>query len=134
MTILRQSRRRFLKSMAATGTTALLAARLAPPLRAAAPAAPDPQGLREKIDHIIVIYQENRSFDHYFGAYRPPGGGAVAGLMDNDGRVDPRFTGLQKNPAGVPYGHLPLPWQLPGFAKATIDNRPFHLSPSSLSG
>jgi hypothetical protein len=40
-----------------------------------------------------------------------------------------RPTGLQKNAAGVPYGHLPLPWQLPGFANATIDNRPFRLSP-----
>jgi phospholipase C len=27
-----------------------------------------PQGI-EKIDHIIVIIQENRSFDHYFGTY-----------------------------------------------------------------
>src|SRR5262245_33733147 len=27
-----------------------------------------PQGL-EKIEHIIVIVQENRSFDHYFGTY-----------------------------------------------------------------
>jgi len=129
MRILRQSRRRFLKSVTATGTAALLAARFGPPLRAAAPTASDLQGLREKIDHIIVIYQENRSFDHYFGAYQPPGGGEVAGLLDKDGRVDARFIGLQKNAAGVPYGHLPLPWQLPGFANATIDNRPFHLSP-----
>jgi len=129
MRILRQSRRRFLKSVTATGTAALLAARFGSPLRAAATPASDLQGLREKIDHIIVIYQENRSFDHYFGAYQPPGGGEVAGLLDNDGRVDARFTGLQKNAAGVPYGHLPLPWQLPGFANATIDNRPFHLGP-----
>ena len=129
MRILRQSRRRFLKSATATGTAALLATRFGPPLRAAAPTASDLQGLREKIDHIIVIYQENRSFDHYFGAYQPPGGGEVAGLLDNDGRVDARFIGLQKNAAGVPYGHLPLPWQLPGFANATIDNRPFHLGP-----
>ena len=65
--MLRLSRRRFLKSVAATGTAALLTARFGPPARAAAPGAPDLQGLREKIDHIIVIYQENRSFDHYFG-------------------------------------------------------------------
>jgi len=55
-----------------------------------------------RIEHVIVIYQENRSFDHYFGAYRPPGGGAVAGLLDAAGQVDPRFTGIQKNPAGAP--------------------------------
>src|SRR5271170_6006299 len=96
MTILRRSRRSFLGSVAAAGSAALLAPRFAPPARAAAPAAADLGGLREKIDHIVVIYQENRSFDHYFGAYRPPGGGTVAGLLDSDGRVDPRFTGLQK--------------------------------------
>ncbi len=69
-------------------------------LRAATPTGPDLQGLRDKIDHIIVIYQENRSFDHYFGAYQRPGGGAVAGLLDREGRIDARFTGLQKNAAG----------------------------------
>ena len=128
MTILRQSRRRFLKSIAATGAVALAAGRFRPSVRAATGAAPDLQGLRDKIDHIIVIYQENRSFDHYFGAYQPPSGATVAGLLDRSGQIDARFTGLQKTAAGVPYGHLPF-WQVPGFANATIDNRPFHLSP-----
>ncbi|MGH7013042.1 MAG: alkaline phosphatase family protein [Stellaceae bacterium] len=129
MTILRQDRRNFLKSVAATGGAALLDARFAPQVRAAEPAAPDPRRLREKIDHIIVIYQENRSFDHYFGAYRSPHGGTVAGLLDRDGRVDPRFTGQQKNPAGVPYAYLPVPYQIPGFAHAVLENRPFPLAP-----
>ena len=128
MTILRQSRRNFLKSAAATGGAALLASRLPPPARAAAPAGPDLQGLRDKIDHIVVIFQENRSFDHYFGAYQPPGGAAVAGLLDHEGRIDRRFTGLQKNPAGAPYRYLPVPYQLPGFADALLDNRPFALA------
>ncbi len=129
MTILRQGRRSFLKSVAAAGGAALLASRFAPLARAAAPEAADRDGLREKIDHIIVIYQENRSFDHYFGAYRPPGGGAVAGLLDKDGKIDRRFTGLQKNAAGVPYVTLPLPYQVPGFQNALLDNRPFPLAP-----
>ena len=129
MTILKQGRRRFLKSLAATGGAALIDMRLAPLVRAAAPAAPDLKGLREKIDHIIVIYQENRSFDHYFGTYRPPGGGQVAGLLDREGRIDPRFTGLQKNAAGVPYTYLPVPYQLGGFAHAVLENRPFHMTP-----
>ena len=129
MTILRQSRRRFLKSVAVTGSAAFLSSRLPIAVRAATPTGPDLQGLRDKIDHIIVIYQENRSFDHYFGAYQRPGGGAVAGLLDREGRVDARFTGLQKNAAGVPYGYLPLPYELPGFANALIENRPFHLTP-----
>ena len=131
MTILRHSRRSFLKSVAATGSAALLASRLPRPLavRAATPSGPDLSGLRDKIDHIIVIFQENRSFDHYFGAYQRPGGGPVAGLLDREGRIDARFTGLQKNAAGVPYGYLPLPYEVPGFANALIENRPFYLTP-----
>jgi phospholipase C len=128
MTILRQSRRRFLKSVAATGTAALLATRFGPALRAATGAAPDLQGLRDKIDHIIVIFQENRSFDHYFGVYQPPSGAAVAGLLDRYGEIDQRFTGLQKNAAGAPYGYLPVPYELPGFADALLENRPFPLA------
>ncbi len=128
VTMLRHSRRKFLKSVAASGGAAVLMSRVPAPLRAA-PAAPDIHGLREKIDHIIVIYQENRSFDHYFGAYQPPGGGLVAGLLDREGRIDARFSGLQKNPAGVPYGYLPVPYQLPGFAGALIENGPFRLAP-----
>src|SRR6516225_1928524 len=131
MTILRHSRRSFLKSVAATSGAALLASRLPRPLavRAATPSGPDLSGLRDKIDHIIVIFQENRSFDHYFGAYQRPGGGPVAGLLDREGRIDARFTGLQKNAAGVPYGHLPVPYEVPGFANALIENRPFYLTP-----
>ncbi|MGB8181592.1 MAG: alkaline phosphatase family protein, partial [Stellaceae bacterium] len=114
MTILRQGRRNFLKSIAATGGAALLNTRFASLVRAAEPAAPDLPQLREKIDHVVVIYQENRSFDHYFGAYQSPHGATVAGLLNRNEHVDPRFTGLQKNPAGVPYTYLPLPYQIPG--------------------
>jgi phospholipase C len=121
------SRRRLLRA-AAFGGTALAAPR---PIRraVAAAAAPDPAALREKIDHIIVIYQENRSFDHYFGAYRPPGGGAVAGLLDGEGNLDPRFAGTQKNAAGAVYPYLPVPYNIPGFAGALLPNQPFHLAP-----
>jgi len=129
MTILRQSRRRFLKSLAASGSAAFLASPLPVPVRAATPAGPDLGGLRDKIEHVVVIFQENRSFDHYFGVYQPPGGGAAAGLLDHDGELDPRFTGLQKNAAGVPYGYLPVPFQVPGFQDALLENRPFHLAP-----
>ncbi len=129
MAVFRQSRRRFLQSVTATGGAAFFASRLPAQVRAATSAGPDLQGLRDKIDHIVVIYQENRSFDHYFGAYQPPGGGAVANLLDREGQVDARFTGLQTNPAGVPYGYLPVPFQVPGFADALLDNRPFHLTP-----
>ncbi len=128
MTILRHSRRSFLKAAASAGGAAYFASRLPRSVRAAAPAGPDLQGLRDKIDHMIVIFQENRSFDHYFGAYQPPGGAALANLLDAEGQIDARFNGLQKNAAGVAYGYLPVPYQLPGFAHALLDNKPFQLT------
>lgn len=129
MTIRREERRRFLKTAAVAGSAALVQARWAPLARAAAPAGPDLPGLRSKIEHIVVIYQENRSFDHYFGAYQPRHGGRVEGLLDRHGQIDARFTGLQKNPTGAPYTYLPVPYQVPGFANAVLENRPFHLAP-----
>ncbi|HEU0157441.1 MAG TPA: alkaline phosphatase family protein [Stellaceae bacterium] len=121
-------RRSLLKSLAVAGGSALVVPGLIRPLRAAAPT-PDLTGLRDKIDHIVVIFQENRSFDHYFGAYKPANGGAVANLLDKEGNIDVRFTGLQKNAAGAPYKYLPAPYAVPGFAGALLDNRPFHLAP-----
>ncbi len=128
MTILRPGRRRFLKSVAATGAAAWLQTSLSPAVWAQVPAQGDVGGLRSKIDHIVVIFQENRSFDHYFGAYRPPAGGTVEGLLDRDGKIDARFDGLQKSAAGSAYKFLPVPYQIPGFAGARLENRPFHLS------
>jgi phospholipase C len=51
------------------GTLALLAA-----------AAPNPQPslqslIRQRIHYVFVIYQENRSFDHYFGTF--PGANGI---------------------------------------------------------
>ncbi len=45
-------------------------------------AAPTPQGIH-KIQHVIVIFQENRSFDSYFGTY--PGADGIPGLAGNPG-------------------------------------------------
>ena len=129
MTILKPGRRGFLKSVAATGAAALFETQFAPLARAQAPAAGDLKGLREKIEHIVVIYQENRSFDHYFGAYRSPHGATVNGILDADGKVDARFSGQQKDPTGAPYKYLPSPYQLAGFAGARLENQPFHLTP-----
>jgi phospholipase C len=117
------TRRTFLQGAAATGALFLLPRRFA----RAAPSA-DLQGLRAKIDHIIVVFQENRSFDHYFGAYRSPSGAAVEGLLDRNGRLSRRFDGLQKNAASVPYTYLPVPYDIPGFADALLENKPFPLA------
>jgi phospholipase C len=48
-----------------------------------------------KIQHVVVIIQENRSFDSYFGTY--PGADGIPGLAGNSGTVpclpDPRLGG-----------------------------------------
>jgi phospholipase C len=124
----RFSRRSFLKSLAGTGVAAGLGT--VPRPVAAAAGGGDIAGLRQRIEHIVVIFQENRSFDHYFGAYRHPRGAFVDGLLDRDGEIDRRrFQGLQKNPAGIPYAYLPLPRDILAFQEGLLENLPFHLAP-----
>ena len=132
MTILRQSRRSFLKSAASgrrcgaisrRGCRQALQERRRPAVRMC-------KGLRDKIDHIIVIYQENRSFDHYFGAYQPPGGAAVANLLDHVRAKSTRaLPACKRTRPACPTAILPVPSRVPGFANALIENRPFHLTP-----
>ena len=38
-----------------------------------------------KIKHVVIIMQENRSFDSYFGTY--PGADGIPGLAGNPGKV-----------------------------------------------
>jgi phospholipase C len=51
-----------------------------------------PAGIH-KIHHMVIVMQENRSFDSYFGTY--PGGDGIPGLAGNPGKVpcipDPRY-------------------------------------------
>jgi phospholipase C len=51
-------------------------------------AAQAPQGM-DKIQHIVFIVKENRSFDHYFGTF-PGVDGATSGLLSS-GKVIPMF-------------------------------------------
>lgn len=82
------------------------------------------------IERLIIIYQENRSFDHYYGTF--PG---VNGILAPGGGIKPELVGLQKNASGVAYG----PGNpMPGFSAipAGLPNRPFLLRtyyPSSSS-
>jgi len=64
VTPLRLTRRDLLKAGGALAGTALLGE---PVLRALA-AAPK-HGRLEDIEHVVILIQENRSFDHYFGTY-----------------------------------------------------------------
>src|SRR6185503_14631969 len=56
-----------------------------------------PNGRDAPIDHIVVLFLENRSFDHLFGTY--PGADGIA-----------RYRGKQVDPAGRPYETLPQSW------------------------
>ncbi len=47
---------------------------------------PNPPGVGiHKIRHVVIIMQENRSFDSYFGTY--PGADGIPGLAGNPGTV-----------------------------------------------
>src|SRR5947209_18290110 len=59
------TRRRALRDLGAAG---LAASGLEALLGAAAQAAPR-HGTLADIDHVVILMQENRSFDHYFGTY-----------------------------------------------------------------
>ncbi|TDG16610.1 phosphoesterase [Paraburkholderia silviterrae] len=80
------------------------------------------------IKHVIIIVGENRTFDHVFGAYKPPTGQTVSNLLSKgiikaDGSPGPHFsdaaqytakatdpTQFELSPGGqVPYGDLPPP-------------------------
>ncbi|MEU9117485.1 phosphocholine-specific phospholipase C [Streptomyces sp. NPDC048483] len=84
------NRRRFLQIAGATAGTAALAGSIA---RAAAIPATRRSGSIEDVEHIVVLMQENRSFDHYFGTMK-----GVRGFGD------PRPVTL---PNGKPVWHQP---------------------------
>ena len=87
-------------------------------------AVPKPVRGLNKIDHIIVIYLENRSFDHLYGLF--PGA---------DGLAHAGSAAPQADPDGKPYGMLPAFTNHPlDKARASLElpalpNKPFDLAP-----
>src|SRR5580693_3666155 len=61
------TRRRLLQGLGATATAAFAAEFLPPNVRRALAAGPAQGGSLRDIKHIVILMQENRSFDHYFG-------------------------------------------------------------------
>ncbi|MGW2940482.1 phosphocholine-specific phospholipase C [Streptomyces sp. NPDC001226] len=61
------TRRRLLGAAAAVGGMAAAASILPPNLSRAAAAEPKSGGRLSDIEHVVILMQENRSFDHYFG-------------------------------------------------------------------
>jgi phospholipase C len=72
---------------------------------------------------LLIIYQENRSFDHYYGTF--PG---VDGILAPDGQIKPEIVGLQIDENGVPYDTGKNPMN--GFDQIPpgLPNEPFHLN------
>src|SRR4051812_39205893 len=87
-------RRRFLQLLGAGGSAAAFTAPFAASIkRALAIPAHHRNGTIADVEHIVVLMQENRSFDHYFGTMR-----GVRGF------ADPRAVKL---PSGKPVWHQP---------------------------
>jgi phospholipase C len=68
-----------------------------------------------KIRHVVIIMQENRSFDSYFGTY--PGADGIPGLAGNPGTLpclpdpdrnncDPPYHDAKNRNGGGPHGHV----------------------------
>jgi acid phosphatase len=85
-----------------------------------APIAADPRAGLAKIDHIIVIYAENRSFDNLYGLF--PGATGIAEA------TPAQYTQVDHD--GKPLPHLPPVWKGrepdPAFPR-NLPNRPFRI-------
>src|SRR5271156_1486033 len=64
---LKMTRRRLLGSAARLAALAAASSILPPNLRRALAQEPPRQGSLRDIKHVVMLMQENRSFDHYFG-------------------------------------------------------------------
>ena len=87
---------------------------------AACAAPPPPKAALESIDHIIVIYAENRSFDNLYGLF--PGANGIANATAE------QYTQVDYD--GKPLPHLPPVWRGgapdPTFPK-DLPNKPFRI-------
>ncbi|HEY0515655.1 MAG TPA: alkaline phosphatase family protein [Solirubrobacteraceae bacterium] len=87
------TRRQMLQAGAAAGAAAFSAD---PLVKMAMAAKPKPLGKLSDIDHVVILIQENRSFDHYFGTYSGVEGfGDIAAkaVFEQEGYPAPGFEG-----------------------------------------
>jgi phospholipase C len=99
------SRRRRLGSAGAAAGLAAAATALPPNIQKALASPPPRPGGLNQIKHVVMLMQENRSFDHYFGALR-----GVRGFND------PHALRL---PSGRPVWYQPDPANPEGFLRRT---------------
>src|SRR5437660_11249634 len=97
------TRREVLRGGAALGAAGVLSNSLI----ARALANPPKCGSLKDIQHVVILIQENRSFDHYFGSYRGVRGFADPNaLLLNDGSGLTVFAQPGYPPATTTGGHL----------------------------
>ena len=112
---------------------------IAPAVLAEEALGPNDRNTKTPIKHVIVIYGENRTFDHLFGTYKPPSGDSIMnllseGIVNEDGSPGPNFakaaqyqattgTTYSVNPTkGAVYPTLPPP--IVGGAQFASDANP----------
>jgi phospholipase C len=100
-------------------------------IAACATLAAGPGGL-EKLEHIVVIYAENRSFDHLYGLFPGADGLAQATVeqttqLDHDGKPLPHLPPIWKQGTREPDPRFPQ--QLPN-RPFRLDAPPINLAPS----
>ena len=89
--------------VAVLGSAVLLTATAAPVL-ASGGAHPAPRSAATPIKHLVVIYQENVSFDHYFGTY--PKAANTAGQRFRPAKHTPAVNNLVTHPGAGGKGNL----------------------------
>src|ERR1700740_1883905 len=75
-------------------------------------------GQLRDIDHVVILIQENRSFDHYFGTY--PG---VRGFSDRRAPLGILSQAFAKNTTVAPVGRV-LPYHLNTSSSGARDGTP----------
>jgi phospholipase C len=93
MTIVKNSRRRFLTASAATAASAFMPG----VLKTAMAAAPAGSSL-SAVKHVVIFMQENRSFDHYYGSLQ-----GVRGFNDRTALTLRNGNSVFKQPVGSGY-------------------------------
>jgi phospholipase C len=101
------TRRRLLGSAAGAAAGAAALSLLPPSVQEAVAAGPPRRGSLDDIEHVVLLMQENRSFDHYFGTLR-----GVRGFADPDALTLDTGRSVFYQPDSVnPDGYL-LPFHL----------------------
>jgi phospholipase C len=115
------TRRELLAAAAAGGSALATAGLLSHPLVARALDAPPACGTLADIEHVVILIQENRSFDHYLGSYRGVRGFADPSVMRLDDGSGLSVLAQPGYPGGFRGDHL-YPFHLDSFHNGECTN------------